>query len=147
MADAFDIYDHLSDTLFRAHRARFTRLLHRCGLSLTQAQALRVLHEERGATMSHLAERVGLSPGALTSTIERMVELGWVDRRRVEGDRRSVRVELTDAGRERIAALLDAKRALSAGLFNLLTPENQQILNAAMLALREAGDRFDATDA
>lgn len=50
--------------------------------------------------MSELAERIHQSSATMTGIVDRLVEKGWVTRRRSEDDRRAVFVNLTSQGHE-----------------------------------------------
>lgn len=60
-----------------------------------------------GLRMSELSEKLKVSNGNVTGIIERLVSEGLVERAAVEGDRRAMRVRLTQAGVERFAAMAD----------------------------------------
>ncbi|HEV7727701.1 MAG TPA: MarR family transcriptional regulator [Modestobacter sp.] len=76
------------------------------GVSLTGLEALRRIAEAPGeqASMSQVAEAVGLSPAGVTSTVDRLVADGLVLRERGTGDQRLLHARLTPAGRERVEA-------------------------------------------
>jgi DNA-binding MarR family transcriptional regulator len=76
------------------------------GVSLTGLEALRQIAEAPGeqASMSQVAEAVGLSPAGVTSTVDRLVADGLVLRERGTGDQRLLHARLTPAGRERVEA-------------------------------------------
>ncbi|MEV6555720.1 MarR family transcriptional regulator [Nocardia sp. NPDC051756] len=84
-------------------------------LSLTHARALRVLSEQGPSTISQLAAGTETTGAATTQLINGLVATGYVTRERVSGDKRSVLVSLTDAGRvrnrERMAAMSAALQA------------------------------------
>jgi DNA-binding MarR family transcriptional regulator len=86
---------------------RVDSVLHRKhGLSITGFEALRRIAEAPGerATMSQVADALGLSRPGVTSTVGRLVAEGLVVRERGGADRRLMHARLTDAGRERVAA-------------------------------------------
>jgi DNA-binding MarR family transcriptional regulator len=91
------------------------------GVSLTGLGALRRIAEAPGeqASMSQVAEAVGLSPAGVTSTVDRLVADGLVLRERGTGDQRLLHARLTPAGRERVDA---AARTHDELLAQLLVP-------------------------
>ncbi len=91
-------------------------------LSLTGFEALRRIAEAPGerATMSEVAEALGLSRAGVTSTVGRLVEQGLVVRERRPGDRRLLHARLTDAGRARVQAAAATHDELVAHLLALL---------------------------
>ena len=60
---------------------------------------LRILMAGDGLKSSDVAARGGSSPGTLTSVVNTLVREGYVERRSDEGDRRVVRLFVTDEGR------------------------------------------------
>jgi DNA-binding MarR family transcriptional regulator len=72
-----------------------------CGPGLGAGQgALRVLLAGDGLKSSDVAARGWSSPGTLTSVVNTLVREGYVERRRDPGDRRVVRLYVTDKGRQ-----------------------------------------------
>ena len=102
---------------------RVDSALHRQhGLSLTGFEVLRRIAESpgEGASMSDLAEAVGLSRPGITSTVGRLVTDGLVTRERVGGDRRLLHARLTESGRERVRSAARTHDELVAHLLTLL---------------------------
>lgn len=71
------------------------------GLRITPAGlgVLRVLMADDGLKSSEVAVRGWSSPGTVTSVVNTLVREGYVERRTDAGDRRVVRLYLTDKGR------------------------------------------------
>ena len=67
--------------------------------------------------MHELADAVLLSRSGLTRTVDRIEAAGLVARQAIPGDRRSMHVVLTDAGRERLAAAFPIMRRAVRELF------------------------------
>lgn len=130
--------DELVETYVSVIRAR-DRLLHMAelkireiGLSEPQFNVLRIL---RGADAplptSEVGRRMITRVPDITRLVDRLERMGLVCRHRApEGDRRQVLVELTDAGRERIAPL-DAQLAgsIRAMFQNLSAAERAQLVD------------------
>jgi DNA-binding MarR family transcriptional regulator len=77
------------------------------GIGLTETITASELHYHGPLTPSVLAERLGLTSASVTAVIDRLTGLGLVTRRRHPDDRRSVIVELTEAGAEKLSAMVD----------------------------------------
>jgi DNA-binding MarR family transcriptional regulator len=73
------------------------------GINRSDARGLDVLEERGPLTAGELAAATGLSPGAITSLVDRLEHEGLVRRTPDPDDRRRVRIELTDAARQAIA--------------------------------------------
>ncbi|SOB88995.1 MarR family winged helix-turn-helix transcriptional regulator [Streptomyces sp. 1331.2] len=101
--------DHALDDLTRAAyslSAADSRLRGRAtrtpgALSLTHARALRVLVETGPLSIGQLAAATETTGAATTQLVNGLVAAGYVTRERPTGDKRSVLVTLTDAGRRR----------------------------------------------
>jgi DNA-binding MarR family transcriptional regulator len=76
----------------------FCKLL---GLNRTDGRCLDVIDQRPGVTAGELAVAVGLSPGAVTTVLDRMEARGFVVRTRDPDDRRRVTVKLTPEANKR----------------------------------------------
>jgi DNA-binding MarR family transcriptional regulator len=72
----------------------------RLGLSPSLTMVLHMIRDEPTPTLRHLAERLDVTPTAITSITDRLESLGYVQRVRTPGDRRRTQLEITQAGRE-----------------------------------------------
>ncbi len=94
----------------RSHAVLLARLdaeLHaEQGMSLGEYEVLVFLSEASGGRlrMAELAQRVLISPSALTRRLDRLVGRGWVSRERCAEDARGAFAVLTDEGRRRLEA-------------------------------------------
>jgi DNA-binding MarR family transcriptional regulator len=74
------------------------------GAPIAAHRVLVCLAEEPGITASRLATAVDMRRPALSQVLKGLVERGWIKRVRSDDDQRSVRVYLTDVGRQVHAA-------------------------------------------
>ncbi|MGA5868061.1 MarR family winged helix-turn-helix transcriptional regulator [Streptomyces cinereoruber] len=78
------------------------------GLETWEFDVLATLRRGGGPlTAKSLAESVMISSAALTNRVDRLVARGLVARESVPGDRRSLHVTLTDAGRDLVDAAVE----------------------------------------
>jgi MarR family 2-MHQ and catechol resistance regulon transcriptional repressor len=94
--------------LLRAAKAVVVRLepgLTRAGLTSTQLGVLEAILHKGPLTQRELGRKVLTSAGNMTDVIDKLEHRGLVTRNRQPGDRRAVRVELTEEGRRSIEAL------------------------------------------
>lgn len=78
------------------------------GSTLPRFDVLSALHRaERGLKMSELSDELMVSNGNVTGIVDRLVDDGTVVRVPVDGDRRAMRVKLTDEGRDYFRKLAD----------------------------------------
>lgn len=85
-------------------------------LTLSQYRVLGILGEGREAA-SALAEKLAVSRPSVTGVVDGLVTRGLVRRGQADGDRRRVDIDLTDSGRELLAA---ADAAVDARLDRIL---------------------------
>ena len=110
------------------------------GLLLADNEALlNIGHADQQLRMSDIAHRLVLSRGGTTKVIDRLEEMGYVDRRPDAEDRRATVVELTPAGRD---AAKRARLVIDAGLEEIwsahLTDEESAVLIDVMDRVLEA---------
>ncbi|MBY8171768.1 MarR family transcriptional regulator [Vibrio fluvialis] len=68
------------------------------GYSLAQIHTLEVLGSHGAMRMKELANRLSITTGTLTVQVEKLVQAGLIERQSLEGDRRSIVVDLTEQG-------------------------------------------------
>lgn len=89
-------------------------------------------------TMSALAVQLGVTSGGATRLVDKVAADGLVQRTACSEDRRVHHVLLTDAGRERLAAVLDDHRAdLARELTSRLTDRQRAQLDDLLDHLRD----------
>jgi DNA-binding MarR family transcriptional regulator len=76
--------------------------------SIATARTLLFIYDQGNPTMGEIASHNGKTGAALTCTIDRLEKAGHVRRVRPNGDRRSIRIELTFTGRDVVRQLLTA---------------------------------------
>lgn len=87
----------------RLLRRNFQRRAQALGLSLAQWQALAYLSRQEGVNQVTLAESLEIQPITLARVIDRLQEMGLVDRRPDPDDRRATRLYLTAAAASLLA--------------------------------------------
>src|SRR5687767_8266801 len=92
------ILDRFVEGIFRLMLEHHQRQVVVMELTLTQAQALRLLSSS-GLPTSGLATALGISAPAVTQLTNRLIRKQLIERHGTEGDRRWVNIELTEKGR------------------------------------------------
>ena len=113
------------------------------GLNPTDLRCLDWL-TEGPMTATRLAEATGLSAAATTSLIDRLERKGFVRRRRNDGDRRQVLVELTERGLERVGALYGPLVADGVPILEGFTLDELVVMREQLIAMRDLTDRHRA---
>jgi DNA-binding MarR family transcriptional regulator len=110
----------------------------RLRLNRTDLRCLSVLSQGGATSASALADAAGLTRGAMTTALDRLEAGGYARRIWNQQDRRTVRVELTDAAKKKIDALYGP---LAKEGFQFLQKYTTQEL-AAVLRYLEDGRRL-----
>ena len=123
--------------LYRAAKARRLAAL---GLHPGQDTLLwLVAQEPDGMTVSALAARLGVEPPTVTRSLTRLGTGGWFRREPVPGDRRQVRIVVTDAGRALVPAIESVWSDLADQILGTSTGAERGIL---LTVLERANDRL-----
>lgn len=103
-------------------------------VSVPQFRVLTYLNRTQGASLSAVADRVGLSLPAMSRLIDGLVDRGLVRREESEADRRYVVLELSPDGRDLVrAARSGAQAHLAETLESLSPPERAQVARTMAL--------------
>lgn len=124
----------------------------RLGVGATDQKCLELVSSQGGATPGLLAERTGLTSGAITAVLDRLEKAGFVRREKDPEDRRQVMVRLTAERAPEISALFEPLRR---GWRELCAKRGEKELavvsaflqQATELLQREAGDLRGAPQA
>jgi DNA-binding MarR family transcriptional regulator len=107
--------------------------------TLPRFDVMSVLDRQDGAmTMSELSDRLLVSNGNVTGLVSRLVEDGMIAREVDPNDRRTQRVELTQAGRAQFRAMAVEHEKLVDSLFNSVADEDMEILLTLTTSLNTA---------
>ncbi|WP_238011056.1 MarR family transcriptional regulator [Dactylosporangium sp. AC04546] len=107
-------------------------------LTPSDLNALANLADGTPRTVSRLGADVGTRPATLTGILDRLERRGLITRAMHPGDRRSVRIELTEAGAETAAQVRAAMDELERRALAGLPPETLAAALAVLAALTEA---------
>ena len=88
------------------------------GLTIGQPKVLDYLKEHDGSNQKEIARACFLEAGSLTSILNRMEEKGLVERRMLNGNRRSFHVFLTENGKKIVEELQQESKAVEKVMFN-----------------------------
>jgi DNA-binding MarR family transcriptional regulator len=67
-------------------------------------RALTCIGEEPGIPASRLATRLGMQRPAVSHVLKKLVARGWIERRRHEGDQRTIQIHTTSDGQQVLRA-------------------------------------------
>jgi DNA-binding MarR family transcriptional regulator len=134
-----DIIADFRATMSQLKCASSERLL-RLGVSMAQLHILYTLERTGEMTMSHLADVLDVSFSNATGLIDRMEERGFIERYRVETDRRMVLVRVTPAGKTMLGEVDALSDELMRSVLERLPVAQLIGVANAFSALREAVD-------
>src|SRR5581483_10901860 len=109
------------------------------GLDLTmpQLKVLMLLGQEGSAPVSLLAQRMKVSPPNVTGILDRLEQQNLVRRTAFPGDRRVVRVVLTEEGNALLQQLQNSGQEALPEILENMRPEDRKALSQGLKALIE----------
>lgn len=121
------------------------RVAERMGLSASDHKCLELaMRSDEPLTAGEIAQRSGLSTGAVTGVIDRLERQGYVRRVRDPRDRRKVLVEVSRAEAGKYAALFAGMVELTERVLARFTPAEWEVLERYQQATLEEFAAFTA---
>ena len=111
------------------------------GINLTDGRCLDLLDIHDGLTAGELAEAASVSPGAVTTVLDRLERMGLVTRTRDEADRRRVLVELTPKARELAYSVYGPIAAYAREYIEQLSDEEIDVITKFLEVAVEVNER------
>jgi len=104
------------------------------GSDLTPGQmhAIEIIGHDQSLRMKELAEKLGVTTGTLTVTVDRLEHKGLIERKPHETDRRSYRVVLTETGQDHFTRHHQFHLKLTEELVSTLTAEELSAFEATL---------------
>ncbi len=99
------------------------------GLTLPQYHLLEMLYINGTMPLKNMAKETLVTPANITCVIDNLESSGLVMRIPVKNDRRRILAKLTSKGRKKIEKIIPEQQKEIEVLVNLLTKEEQQVLN------------------
>jgi DNA-binding MarR family transcriptional regulator len=101
------------------------------GLTVSQLSVLGILGRKGPLSPSQLANAERVQPPSMTRIVGALQDMGLVERRAHETDRRQFVIELSPAGRALLAEDRSRRQAWLAGRLDALSPAEREALRAA----------------
>lgn len=102
------------------------------GLTIGQPKILDYLKDHDGAGQKDIAHGCHIEPGTLTTLLNRMEDIGLVERRTLNGNRRSLYVFLTEKGKEQVELVTEAFSAMEEEAFRGMSETEHEALMRLM---------------
>ncbi len=119
----------------------FRRFMEETGLTFAQMNVLMRLKHSRECGVSDIGAQMGVSNAAASQLVDRLVQMGYISREEDPNDRRAKRLRLTAAGESLLQRGIEMRAAWIENLADMLTPEQQEHVIAALNILTEAARR------
>ncbi len=97
-------------------------------LTIIEINTIVVVGIEEMKSMSVIANKLGVTFGTPTVTIDRLIHKGYVNRIRDREDRRQVFIKLSETGEKVYKAVLKIKNDVTEDIFGVLTQEERESL-------------------
>ncbi len=129
--------------LMHASSGDFQRIMHDYNLSMPQLSTLIRLYYHNASAVSDIGAALCVTNAAASQMVDRLVQLGLIDRSEDRLDRRVKHVELTEKGRQLIQQTMDVRRRWMENLTSRLTPDQQKDIITALTLLTEAARHLE----
>jgi DNA-binding MarR family transcriptional regulator len=133
-----DVIREWSEVFMHRSMRDFKRFMNETGLSFSQINILMRLVHGGSAGVSEIGEQLGVTNAAASQAVDRLVQLGLIERTEDPDDRRAKRLALTQKGRTLIEQGIEARSKWIEGVMDVLTPEQQNMIISALTLLNEA---------
>ncbi|RXZ76690.1 MarR family transcriptional regulator [Paenibacillaceae bacterium] len=114
-------------TLFKSLLKKSTELWKRRNgdlMPLSHFSMLYIIHSQGRQRVAELAEKLSVTPGAITGMSDKLITLGLVDRLRDETDRRVVFLSLTEQGKTLIDSMFASRLEIYSVIVKQLPEED-----------------------
>ena len=115
------------------------------GVTPRQFAVMRALATQKDVSQTEISEASGIDRSTLADIVRRLVEKGWVQRKRTKEDARMYAVRLTDNGRDILTLAGNAARAADNQLLAVLNSSEREQFVALLARLVEADANASAT--
>lgn len=115
-------------------------------LNPSQARALRALTRHGEMRPGELARHLRITPRSATEFVDGLADRGLVERVADPGDRRAVRLRLTERGASTAAAIHEARAEEARRVFDRLPEHDRAELARILTVLRRAAEDHPAAD-
>jgi DNA-binding MarR family transcriptional regulator len=113
------------------------------GLSFSHINILMRLFHGGSAGVSEIGEKMGVTNAAASQSIDRLVQIGLIERTEDPSDRRAKRLVLTPKGHALIEEGIQVRSKWIEGVADTLTTEQQSMIISALTLLTEAAQKTE----
>ena len=120
----------ISEEMLYAGRIKKKKLMEQLkdtGLTLGQPKVLDYLKEHDGASQKEIAAGCLIEAGSLTSILNRMEEKGLIERKMLNGNRRTFHIFMTESGKKNQKLVEEAFKKIEKTALNGISEEEQKL--------------------
>ena len=122
----------------RLLRKLIDRQLQPLGLSRAQWSILAILSNQEGLSQSQISAKLEIEKSTAGRLIDQVERSGWIERRRIPGDRRVWGIYLTDQARQLLVQVETVILRSRTEMLHSLSPEQQQYLSEILQTVKSS---------
>ncbi|WP_394555283.1 MarR family transcriptional regulator (plasmid) [Priestia aryabhattai] len=97
-------------------------------ISISQCVILEILNDSGPNKVTELADKMDITPSAITSLTEKLINSGFIVRERCDEDRRIVRLVITSLGKSFLTKIVSRRNKMIRSLHSNLSVEETDML-------------------
>jgi DNA-binding MarR family transcriptional regulator len=136
-----DVIREWSEVFMQRSMRDFRRFMSTTGLSFSQISILMRLVHRGNTSVSEVGEQLGVTNAAASQAVDRLVQLGLIERTEDPEDRRAKQLALTLKGRDLIDQGIEARSKWVVGVTDSLNSEQQNMIVSALILLTSAAQK------
>jgi DNA-binding MarR family transcriptional regulator len=126
------LFQNWIDLFMHRSMRRFLQYARKSGLSMSMIGTLFHLHQREKTGVTDLGDHLGVTSAAASQMLERLVQLGLIQRSEDPEDRRGKQIVLTDQGHQVLEKGLRARQDWLIDLVGELTEEERDQVSLAL---------------
>ena len=139
-----EVIQEWSEVFMHRSGREFKRFMDKTDLSFSQVNVLMRLFHGGNCDVSGIGEEMGVSNAAASQAVDRLVQLGMIERTEDPNDRRSKRLALTQKGCVLVESGIKDRSQWIKDLTVMLTMEQQQTIISALTILTETARKNES---
>ena len=130
-----DSFHYLSMTNHMMVQKKLMEQLKDTGLTLGQPKVLDYLKDHDGASQKEIAAGCLIEAGSLTSILNRMEEKGLIERKMLNGNRRTFHIFMTESGKKNQKLVEETFEKIEETALNNVSEEEQKVFMEIFLRI------------
>ena len=130
-----DSFHYLSMAIHMMVQKKLMEQLKDTGLTLGQPKVLDYLKDHDGASQKEIAAGCLIEAGSLTSILNRMEEKGLIERKMLNGNRRTFHIFMTESGKKNQKLVEETFEKIEETALNNVSEEEQKVFMEIFLRI------------